>query len=165
MKEQLDEVIKELYQANFKHNLFVSEHEGMGVLQEEVYELWDAIRSNKPEDVYHEATQVAAMAVKLMMYLDSARSINEDICGVCKNKEGFKIKAGCKTFFFCEECLAEGARKLEEFDINDEHECLCDNAEETEIEILRRKHRDCMNREKYGDAFDSMFGNFELPKI
>lgn len=105
MEKEIEEVIKELYQANFKHNLFVSEHEGMGVLQEEVYELWDAIRSNKPEDVYHEATQVAAMAVKLMMYINSIRSRHSD------------------------------------------NEC------------------DCENREKYGDAFDSMFGNFQFPKI
>lgn len=76
MKKQMKEVLEEIYRANNIHGVFKSEHEGMGVLQEEVYELWDAIRSNNHKDVYHEATQVAAMAIKLMMYVDSARSIN-----------------------------------------------------------------------------------------
>lgn len=117
MNTQLNEVLKELERANNIHSLFTSEHEGMGVLQEEVYELWDAIRSNKPEDVYHEATQVAAMAVKLMMYLDS----------------------------------------------NDEHECLCDDQDIIEEGFAKLER--LTKREKYGDAFDSMFGNFEFPKI
>lgn len=71
MKKQMKEVIEEIYRANNIHGVLTNEHEGMGVLQKEVYELWDAIRSNNLDDVYHEATQVAAMAIKLMMYLDS----------------------------------------------------------------------------------------------
>lgn len=124
MNTQLNEVLKELERANNIHSLFTSEHEGVGVLQEEVYELWDAIRSNKPEDVYHEATQVAAMAVKLMMYIDSINSRHSD------------------------------------------DECDCET-EETALEFVRLKHlnNDCVNRKKYGDAFDSMFGDFEFPKI
>lgn len=103
MEKQIEEVIKELRKANFKHNLFVSEHEGMGVLQEEVYELWDAIRSNKPEDVYHEATQVAAMAVKLMMYLDS-NDEHECLCDEMYHDIGFFVNSNQPTYITNPSC-------------------------------------------------------------
>lgn len=57
---------KEKYPANFN-----SLHEGYAVLKEEVDELWDEIKKKHPNkaDVYNEAKQVAAMAIRIMVEL------------------------------------------------------------------------------------------------
>lgn len=51
--------------ANEKYGRFRSTHEGLGVLIEEVVELITAIRSNELWSVYHEAVQIAAVAMRL----------------------------------------------------------------------------------------------------
>lgn len=68
-KQIYDDVIHELGHAFMEYGEFTSIHEGIGVLQEEVNELWDAVQSNDEDDVYDEATQVAAMAMKIMYFL------------------------------------------------------------------------------------------------
>ena len=59
-------VIAEVLDANAKHGTFTSSHEGYGVLAEEVAELLDAIHDNDREAVRREATQVAAVAVRIV---------------------------------------------------------------------------------------------------
>lgn len=60
-------VIKELRKANNQHGGFNSAHEGFAVLKEEVDELWESIKENKPST--EEAIQVAAMGMKLAMLI------------------------------------------------------------------------------------------------
>lgn len=52
---------------------FNSEHEGYGVLLEEMDELWDEVKDNKAEGSrerqHEEAIQVAAMAIKYIIQL------------------------------------------------------------------------------------------------
>lgn len=67
IQEQIDE---ELHYAVSRYGDFTTNHEAMGVLQEEVYELWDAIRTDDNEAIYNEALQVAAVAKKMLIYLD-----------------------------------------------------------------------------------------------
>jgi NTP pyrophosphatase (non-canonical NTP hydrolase) len=56
----------EIRKADAKYGPFTSTHEGYGVLAEEVAELLDAIRSNRPEHVRKEAIQVAAVAMRII---------------------------------------------------------------------------------------------------
>lgn len=51
--------------ARTKYGCYTSTHEAYGVLAEEVAELLDAIRSNRPDAVRREAIDVAACALKL----------------------------------------------------------------------------------------------------
>jgi hypothetical protein len=57
---------KEKYPENFN-----SLHEGYAVLKEEVDELWDEIKKKNPNkaNIYTEAKQVAAMAIRIMVEL------------------------------------------------------------------------------------------------
>lgn len=55
---------EEAARAMAKFKPFNSSHEGFAVLDEEVDELWDAIRSNDLEHARKEAIQVAAMALR-----------------------------------------------------------------------------------------------------
>lgn len=67
----LCEVADELTRSNEKYRLFASNHEGMGVLFEEVEELWAEVKREKGLDptlrMKKEAIQVAAMAVKFCL--------------------------------------------------------------------------------------------------
>jgi hypothetical protein len=47
---------------------FASAHEGYAVLLEEVEELWEAIRHDRPADAAREAAQVGAMAQRFLMH-------------------------------------------------------------------------------------------------
>lgn len=60
-------ILSEAITSREQHGEFHSAHEGMGVLQEEMYELWDAVRENDVKAVILEATQVAAMALRLIV--------------------------------------------------------------------------------------------------
>lgn len=51
------------------HGEFHSAHEGYAVLLEEVDELWDAIKKNDNSNAIEEATQVGAMALRLLAYV------------------------------------------------------------------------------------------------
>lgn len=65
----LQAVKDEVLRAKSKYpNNFNSLHEGYGVLKEEVDELWDEIKLKNPskENIYTEAKQVAAMALRIM---------------------------------------------------------------------------------------------------
>ena len=59
------ELSEEMVDAQTRYGPFASSHEGYGVLMEEVAELLDAIRANRPALVAHEAIQVAAVALRL----------------------------------------------------------------------------------------------------
>lgn len=66
MDQALAMVREELIRARTKHGPMKSGHEGHSILQEEVDELWDDIKANKP-DLLPEAMQVAAMGVAFMV--------------------------------------------------------------------------------------------------
>jgi NTP pyrophosphatase (non-canonical NTP hydrolase) len=55
----------EIARADARYGPFRSSHEGYGVLAEEVAELLDAIRANDAPSIVREATQVAAVAMRL----------------------------------------------------------------------------------------------------
>lgn len=75
------ELGKEMRQAQDKYGPFHSTHEGYGVLAEEVAELLDAIRSNRPEHIRVEAIQVAAVAMRIVHAL---------------NDDPFRVRSGIK---------------------------------------------------------------------
>ena len=62
------DVDKEFCDATEEYLPFNSAHEGWAVLKEEVDELWEEVRAKQgerdPEALYHEAIQVAAMAIR-----------------------------------------------------------------------------------------------------
>jgi hypothetical protein len=80
MKSQISEhslgvinqaVLDEFRVASRKFGRFHNAHEGYAVLQEEVDELWEAVKlnQNNPERedrILREATQVAAMAIRIL---------------------------------------------------------------------------------------------------
>lgn len=68
-QEAIAEMTAEIMDAVAKWPAFNSLHEGWGVLQEEVDELWDHVRLNQrkrdPVATRKEALQVAAMAIRI----------------------------------------------------------------------------------------------------
>lgn len=63
------DVLAELYSAGIKHPTPMhSRHEGYAVIMEELDELWDEIKFQKPDPVKvrKEAVQVAAMALRFL---------------------------------------------------------------------------------------------------
>lgn len=63
-------IVREEYERAVKMNprSFSSAHEGWAVLREEVDELWDKVKRNAiKEDLFWEAKQVAAMALRFMV--------------------------------------------------------------------------------------------------
>lgn len=74
----LNEIKKEYEFANKKFPLFNSYHEGYAVLKEEVEEMWEEIKHDKvdnkqarKERIKKEIIQVAAMALKLLIFNES----------------------------------------------------------------------------------------------
>jgi len=67
----LRDIWNELLAAEAKFSGFNSYHEGYAIIQEELDELWDEIKSKsrQPASLYKEATQVAAMAVRFMKFI------------------------------------------------------------------------------------------------
>lgn len=61
----VSDVLREAEEAEKRFGPMTSTHEGYGVLAEEMAELLDAIRSNDPIGTVREATQVAAVALRL----------------------------------------------------------------------------------------------------
>lgn len=68
-KQALAMVIEELDNAVMEHpQPFHSRHEGYAIIQEEVDELWTAIKSDQPTELlYREAAQVAAMSIQFLL--------------------------------------------------------------------------------------------------
>lgn len=66
----LNEIRTEFLRASNLHGQFNSQHEGYGVLKEEVDELWDAIKANDHKGARLEAVQVAAMALRFLIDLE-----------------------------------------------------------------------------------------------
>ena len=70
---EVEDVINELASAIRKFPAFNSGHEGYAVILEEMDELWIEAKNNKRPDIerkmamYHEAKQVAAMALRFMI--------------------------------------------------------------------------------------------------
>lgn len=67
---RFEKIIK-LVQAEYKRAAnkfppFHSAHEGYAILEEEVDELWDAIKTNDEDAAFDEVIQVAAMAVRFL---------------------------------------------------------------------------------------------------
>lgn len=71
MNEVVNDVVREYVAASQTFPPFNSAHEGYAVLKEEVDELWDEIKKNprrrSKRDMYLEAKQVAAMAIRFML--------------------------------------------------------------------------------------------------
>jgi ADP-dependent phosphofructokinase/glucokinase len=70
LPEIFSEVFEEVQRARNLYTAFNSNHEGYATLLEELDELWDEIKKNKPrewtEEMRKEAIQVAAMAVRFI---------------------------------------------------------------------------------------------------
>lgn len=62
-------VRRELVRATAKFGSFASAHEGYAVILEEVDELWDEVKANRPERATEEAVQVAAMGARFLLDL------------------------------------------------------------------------------------------------
>lgn len=61
------EIEEEYWSACEKFSAFHSTHEGYAVIKEELDELWDAIKKNRPTlELKGEAIQVAAMALRFL---------------------------------------------------------------------------------------------------
>lgn len=73
VREIARDCLTELGNSYKKFNNFNSLHEGYAVILEEVDELWDEIKKKDGErdlaEIKQEATQVAAMAMKLLIYI------------------------------------------------------------------------------------------------
>jgi hypothetical protein len=67
--EIVQEVLAELDSATAKFSTFHSSHEGYAILKEEVDELWDEVKANRPNRAREEAIQVAAMAIRFLIDL------------------------------------------------------------------------------------------------
>jgi len=65
IEETIKDVRAELLRAHEKYGSFHSPHEGYAVLLEETNELWTAVKQKSGSDIYHEAVQVAAMAIQI----------------------------------------------------------------------------------------------------
>lgn len=65
----LHQVETELVRAVSKFPAMQSAHEGWAVIKEELDELWDEVKKKEPSrsNMAHEATQVAAMAIRFLM--------------------------------------------------------------------------------------------------
>jgi hypothetical protein len=70
---QLDDIYEEYKKACIKHpRNFNSRHEGYAILLEEVEELWEDIKSDKPwVDIKSEATQIGAMSLRFLLDLNN----------------------------------------------------------------------------------------------
>jgi len=67
LDDALAAVRREYLRAIEKFPPFNSGHEGFAVIQEEVDELWDDVKSNAPRELAKkEAIQIAAMAVRFV---------------------------------------------------------------------------------------------------
>jgi len=69
--ELLESVMAEMERGAERYGLPTSTHESYGVLAEEIAELLEAIRDNNLDRVRHEATQVAAVAMRLVEACDN----------------------------------------------------------------------------------------------
>ena len=74
--ERIDEVLAiiraEFVKATRKFGAFHNGHEGFAVIREEVDELWDDVKANKPDNALRESIQVAAMGMRF--FYDLVRS-------------------------------------------------------------------------------------------
>ena len=61
----IDFMLAEMSDAKEQYGPYTSTHEAYGVLAEEVYELLEAIRSNRRDMILQEAVQVAGVALRL----------------------------------------------------------------------------------------------------
>ena len=68
IKEILLDVENELDKATMRFNKFNTYHEGYAVIKEELDELWDEIKGKqRPKELYEEAKQVCAMALRFIV--------------------------------------------------------------------------------------------------
>jgi len=62
------DVLAEVQRSLGIHGGFNSPHEGYAIIKEELDELWADIKSQRPsKHMYHEAKQIAAMAMVMML--------------------------------------------------------------------------------------------------
>lgn len=71
VEKVVEEVKAELNRAMSKHYSFPTAHHGYAVILEELDELWDVVKEQKPASkrMRDEARQVAAMAIRFMLDL------------------------------------------------------------------------------------------------
>lgn len=68
---------RECYAASKKFVPFNSGHEGWAVIQEELDELWDAVKANDMTHAREEAVQVGAMALRFIIDLQDGGNPTE----------------------------------------------------------------------------------------
>lgn len=73
MNNILESVQEEALKSAAQYGDFVSTHEALGVLVEEMNELIESIRSNKLSSVQIEAIQVSAVAYRLAAQIEATR--------------------------------------------------------------------------------------------
>lgn len=63
---QID-ILEEIVRGQLLHGDVLSLREGWGILQEEMDELWDAIKANDEDAVSEESVHVAAVALRIVL--------------------------------------------------------------------------------------------------
>ena len=90
--EVFTDIQDEFFESCNKHDkVFNTTHEGYAVLKEELEELWDDIKKDNWNNIYDEAAQVGAMAMKLMYSLPEIVKKYEKK-GHTKNGKQLRIK-------------------------------------------------------------------------
>lgn len=71
LEDAVKQAVSELERATEQYGPFHSAHEGYAIIKEEFEELWEAVKMKpsleRVESLKEEATQVAAMAIRLIM--------------------------------------------------------------------------------------------------
>lgn len=76
MAPALELVIQELHKAMTKHpNPMRSTHEGWAVIREELDEMWDEVRADRPDLALKEAKQVAAMGLRYLIDMAHGKKV------------------------------------------------------------------------------------------
>lgn len=70
IEEAFGKVEEELAKTQISFDPFHNSHEGYAVLKEEVDELWDDVKANRPNRAREKAVQVAAMAIRFLIDLE-----------------------------------------------------------------------------------------------
>lgn len=102
----VSDVLKELQRAMSKKPLFTCPHHGYAIILEELDELWDEVKKTKSErnvkNMRAEATQVAAMAIKFIMSMDSdwKPGDQKEVCKRDFTKKELEIEEKCRQCLY-----------------------------------------------------------------
>jgi len=71
------EILAEFRRARIRHKPMRGPHEGYAVLLEEVDELWDEVKANRPWMAREEAIQVGAMALAFALEVNRSSAVGK----------------------------------------------------------------------------------------